>query len=138
MVTENKTQENDSSVGNFINSLDNEQVIDDCLKLIEMMTKISGHEPKMWGPSIIGFGKYHYRYDSGREGDMPVIAFAPRKGKLVLYLEQELIQFSELLEKLGKHTTSKACVYIKRLSDVDEVVLSKIADRSYQQTLKRD
>ena len=137
MITENKTQETDSSADDFINSLDNEQAINDCLKLIAIMTKISGHEPKMWGPSIIGFGKYHYKYATGREGDMPVIAFAPRKGKLVLYLEQELIQFSELLEKLGKHTTSKACLYIKRLSDVDEIVLTQIIEQSYQRTLSQ-
>jgi hypothetical protein len=135
MATENKTQETDSSVHDFISSLGNEQVIDDCLKLIAMMTKISGYEPKMWGPSIIGFGKYHYKYATGREGDMPVIAFAPRKGKLVLYLEQELIQFSQLLEKLGKHTTSKACLYIKRLSDVDEIVLAQIIKDSFDRTM---
>lgn len=133
MATENKTQETDGSVSDFINSLDDEQVTSDCLKLIEIMSKVSGCEPKMWGPSIIGFDKYHYKYESGREGDSPVVAFSPRKGKLVVYVD-ETAHFSELLTKLGKHTTGKVCVYIKQLSDVDTAVLTELIEKSYHYT----
>lgn len=139
MTTENKTQETDSSVTDFINSLEDEQVISDCLKLIEMMGTVSGHPPKMWGPSIIGFDKYHYKYESGREGDAPVIAFSPRKGKLTVYVEETTQhQYPELFAHLGKHTTSKVCIYIKHLSDIDTTVLLEIVEKSYSYTKSLD
>ena len=97
------------------------------------MSKISGHEPKMWGPSIIGFDKYHYKYASGREGDGPVISFSPRKGKLTVYVEESMMG-SELFARLGKHSTSKVCIYIKRLSDIDMSVLVQILEKSYNYT----
>jgi hypothetical protein len=132
LATENKTQETDGSVTDFVNALDNEQVISDCLQLIAVMQRISGHEPKMWGPSIIGFDKYHYKYESGREGDAPVIAFSPRKGKLTVYIDAgDPARYPELFASLGKHTTSKVCIYIKRLSDIDMSVLSQIVEKSY-------
>ncbi len=133
MATENKTQETDNSVSDFINSLNNEQVTSDCLELIEMMSKISGHEPKMWGPSIIGFDTYHYKYESGREGDAPVIAFSPRKNNITVYVD-ETARFPEFLAKLGKHTTGKVCVYFKHLSDIDTSVLSQLIEKSYSYT----
>lgn len=134
MATKNKTQQNDGSVTEFINSLENEQVIADCLQLVEIMQKISGCKPKMWGPSIIGFDKYHYKYASGREGDAPVIAFSPRKGKITVYVD-ETTRFSDLLARLGKHTSSsRVCVYIKRLSDVDIAVLTELIEQSYNYT----
>lgn len=130
MTKENKTQQNDGSVTNFINSLDDDQVIADCLKLIEMMSKISGHEPKMWGPSIVGFDTYHYKYDSGREGDSLVIGFSPRKGKITIY-GGGTDQHPELFAQLGKHTTGKSCIYFKRLSDIDVAVLTQLLKKSY-------
>lgn len=133
MTTENKTQPTDGSVQDFITALGDERVISDCLQLIEMMRTISAHEPVMWGPSIIGFDSYHYKYASGREGDAPVIAFSPRKGKLTVYIE-ESVQGSELFSSLGTYATSKVCIYIKRLSDIDVNVLSRIIKASYQHT----
>jgi hypothetical protein len=139
MATENKTQETDNSVTDFISSLDDEQTISDCLKLVEMMRNISGHEPRMWGPAIIGFDKYHYKYESGREGDAPVIAFSPRKGKLTIYKDvDETTRNPELFVRLGEHTTSKVCIYIKRLSDIDMSVLSQIIEKSYNYTKSLD
>lgn len=137
MAIENKTKESDSVVTDFIYSLENEQVISDCLKLTEIMSKVSGHEPKMWGASIIGFDKYHYVYESGREGDAPVLGFSPRKGKLTLYIEAGMMA-SKLFDKLGKHTTSKVCIYIKRLSDIDTSTLLKILEESYHYTKSLD
>jgi hypothetical protein len=135
MATENKTQETDSSVTDFVNSLGNEQVIGDCLALIEMMSKVSGHKPKMWGPAIIGFDKYHYKYESGREGDAPVIAFSPRKGKLTVYKDvNDTARYPELFANLGNYTTSKVCIYTKRLSDIDMSVLAQILEKSYSHT----
>lgn len=135
MTKENKTQENDSPVMGFVGLLDDKQVISDCLEIIEIMRKVSGHEPKMWGSSIIGFDKYHYKYASGREGDAPVIGFSPRKGKLVVYID-ETVRFPELLARLGKHTTGKVCVYFKRLSDIDVSVLTQLIEESYIYTKK--
>jgi hypothetical protein len=137
MTNENKTQENDSSVTDFLDSLEDEQVISDCLQLVEMMSKISGHKPKMWGTSIVGFDKYHYKYASGREGDAPVIAFSPRKGKITVYVD-ETAQFTDILSKLGKHTTSRVCVYIKHLSDIDTSVLYDLIETSYKYTKSLD
>jgi hypothetical protein len=135
MATMNKTQETSSSVADFINSLGDARVISDCQKLIEIMSKVSGHEPKMWGPAIIGFDKYHYHYESGREGDSPVIAFSPRKGKLTVYKDMEdMDRHPELFARLGKHATSKVCIYIKQLSDIDAAVLAQILEKSYSHT----
>lgn len=133
MATENKTKQTDSSVLDFVQSLGDEQVASDCLELIAMMHKVSGHEPKMWGPSIIGFDAYHYKYASGHEGDAPVIAFSPRKGKLTIYAD-DTSKYTELLAALGKHSTGKVCIYIKRLSDIDMSVLTKIMQQSYKAT----
>jgi hypothetical protein len=91
---------------------------------------VAGEKPKMWGPSIIGFGSYHYKYESGREGDMPVIAFSPRKGATVLYGMTGFNDAAALLAKLGKHTTGKGCLYIKKLADVDQHVLETLVVKS--------
>jgi hypothetical protein len=99
----------------------------DAKALIKLMQKAAGEKPKMWGPSIIGFGSHHYVYDSGREGDMPVIAFSPRKAATVLY---GLSNAEALLPKLGKHTRGKGCIYIKKLSDVDQKVLETMAAKA--------
>jgi hypothetical protein len=132
------TGQNNSSVEDFVASIDDEQTVKDCLVLIEMMQQISGHEPKMWNIGTIGFGNYHYRYDSGREGDGQTISFYPRKGKITLYLMDGTIRHSELLALLGKHTTSRVCVYIKRLDDVQLPILEKIVRQSYDYIKSQD
>ena len=125
------TDEDDRSVDDYIASLDDETV-QDSATLIEMMRRISGHEPALWNIGTIGFGTYHYRYDSGREGDGHTIGFYPRKGKLTIYLMDGTARHSALLAKLGKHSTTGYCVYIRRLSDVDLPVLERIARESYE------
>ncbi len=119
----NKTIENETSVQDFLNSVKDEQKREDSFKILDMMQEISGYEPKMWGTSIIGFGSYHYKYDSGREGDMCRIGFSPRAQSLTLYMITGYSESSDDLARLGKHKTGKSCLYIKRLSDVDEDVL---------------
>lgn len=128
--SENKTKENEVSVDDFISAVTDEPQRLDAIKIADMMTRVSGYPPKMWGPSIIGFGSYHYKYDSGREGDMCRIGFSPRKGKTVLYIVDGFAEHGALLEKLGKFKTGKSCLYVKRLSDVDEKVLEEICVRS--------
>jgi len=133
----NPTQ-NNTSVKEYIASLDDEQSIADCHVLIEMMQRISGHEPKMWNVGTIGFDTYHYKYDSGREGDNHMIGFYPRKGKITVYLMDGTIRYSELLARLGKHSTSRVCVYIKRLSDIELPILEQIVQQSYEYIKSQD
>ena len=125
------TAKNESSVKDYIASLD-EQTVKDSHLLIEMMQRISAHKPKMWNVGTIGFDSYHYKYDSGREGDGHVIGFYPRKGKITVYLMDGTARHSELLAKLGKHTKTGYCVYIKRLSDIDLRILEQIVQQSYE------
>lgn len=116
----NKTQFTGEEVTAFIERfVDNEQKRNDSLELIRIMQEVSGHPPRMWGPSIIGFGSYHYRYDSGHEGDAPLLGFSPRKAAISLYVFTGLDEHAHLLEGLGKYTMGKACIYVKRLSDID-------------------
>jgi hypothetical protein len=103
-----------------------------------MMQRISGHAPKMWNVGTIGFDTYHYKYDSGREGDSQIIGFYPRKGKITVYLMDGTMRYSELLARLGKHTTSRVCVYIKRLSDVQLPILEQIVQQSYEYVKSQD
>jgi Domain of unknown function (DU1801) len=128
--TDNKTTPSAISADAFIEAVADEQQRDDARKIAAMMTRLSGHAPQMWGPSIIGFGSYHYVYDSGREGTMCRIGFSPRKGQTVVYVTDGYAGKAELLAKLGKHKTGKACLYIKKLADVDEAVLEEICARS--------
>ncbi|MFE6256487.1 DUF1801 domain-containing protein [Agromyces sp. NPDC057865] len=123
--------QDDRSVDEYLASLD-EQTATDSETLIEMMRRISGQEPTLWNVGTIGFGTYHYRYESGREGDGHTIGFYPRKGKLTVYLMDGTARHSALLAELGKHSTTGYCVYIKRLSDVDPVVLERIVRASYE------
>jgi Domain of unknown function (DU1801) len=123
---EAKTKPTETSVGAFIDAVADERQRADAHKIAAMMERLSGHKPKMWGPSIIGFGSYHYKYDSGREGDMCRIGFSPRKANIVLYLIDGFDSQAALLEKLGKHKTGKSCLYIKRLSEIDETILEKL------------
>jgi hypothetical protein len=132
-----KTIKNDNSVEEFLNTVENNQRRTDSFKVLEMMQEVTGEEPKMWGPSIVGFGEYHYRYASGHEGDAPLVAFSPRKQSLTLYVmdcdtDEEDPVFQNLLQQLGKHKTSKACLYINKLSDVDQTVLSKLILNAYE------
>lgn len=121
----NKTQPTENDVMEFIDRFANtEQKKEDSYKLIELMRDISGFEPNMWGPSIIGFGSYHYKYDSGHEGDAPLIGFSPRKAAISLYVFTGLDKHAHLLEGLGKFKMGKACIYVKRLSDIDTECLS--------------
>ncbi len=120
----------DRAVDDYLASLD-EQTVNDSETLIAMMRRISGHEPTLWNVGTIGFGTYHYKYDSGREGDGLTIGFYPRKGKLTIYLMDGTARHSELLAKLGKHSTTGYCVYIKRLSEVDLHVLEQLVRESY-------
>lgn len=136
--SKNKTTQNNTSVKEFIASLDDEQSVTDCHVLIEMMQRISGHEPKMWNVDTIGFDTYHYKYDSGREGDSQTIGFYPRKGKITVYLMDGTVRYSELLARLGKHTTSRVCVYIKRLSDIELPILEQIVQQSYEYIKSQD
>jgi hypothetical protein len=120
---------NDSSVNDYIASLD-EQTAKDSQVLIDMMRRISGHAPKLWNVGTIGFDTYHYKYDSGREGDGHVIGFYPRKGKITVYLMDGTARHADLLAKLGKHTTTGYCVYVKRLSDIELPILEQIVQQS--------
>ena len=136
-MTNNHSSQNDSSVKDYIASLD-EQTVKDSHVLIEMMQRISGHQPKKWNAGTIGFDTYHYKYDSGREGDGLVIGFYPRKGKITVYLMDGTARHAELLAKLGKHTTTGYCLYIKRLSDIDMPVLEQIVQQSYAYIKSQD
>lgn len=127
-----KTVQTELSVEKFINSITEESKKADCFKLIELIREVSGFEPKLWGTSIIGFGFYHYKYESGREGDAPLVAFSPRKSEIALYLSSSIPEREELLQKLGKHKTAKACVYLKTLEGVSQDVLKKLIERSLQ------
>jgi hypothetical protein len=125
-MAENKTKPTTLSVSAFIDALTDAGRRADAKALLKLMQSAAGEKPKMWGPSIIGFGSYHYKYESEREGDMPVIAFSPRKGATVLYGMTGFNDAAALLAKLGKHTTGKGCLYIKKLADVDQHVLKTL------------
>lgn len=126
-MAENKTKPTEQSVPEFIEEFANtEQKKQDSYELLELMEKFSGHKPKMWGPSIIGFGKYHYKYASGHEGDAPLIGFSPRKSAISLYVFTGLDKHKHLLEDLGKFKMGKACIYVKKLSDIDKKQLEKL------------
>jgi hypothetical protein len=129
-MAENKTKSTKLSVVGFIDGLTDPAKRADAKALVKVMQSAAGEKPKMWGPSIIGFGSYHYKYESGREGDMPVIAFSPRKAATVLYGMTGFSEAAALLAKLGKHTTGKGCPYIKKLADVDQQVLETLVVKS--------
>jgi hypothetical protein len=129
-MAENKTKPTRVSVAAFIAALADPTKRADAQALVKLMQSVAGEKPKMWGPSIIGFGSYHYRYESGREGDMPLIGFSPRKAATVLYNMLGFSDSAALLANLGKHTTGKGCLYIKKLADVDQKVLQALAVKS--------
>ena len=125
-MAEPKTKPTNQSVKDFLNEIPEAERRADCFTVAKMMEEITGEKPKMWGPSIVGFGTYHYKYASGREGDWPVAAFSPRKKDLTVYLMVGFDKHEELMEKLGKHGTGKSCLYIKRLSDIHLPTLKKL------------
>ena len=125
-----KTKPTEFSVAEFIDQLPDSPQRADAKALVKLLQKASGEKPKMWGPAIIGFGAYHYKYESGREGDMPLVAFSPRKAATVLYNLTGFPGADALLAKLGKHSTGKACLNIKKLSDVDLAVLKELATQA--------
>lgn len=134
-MSDNKTVPTTATVDSFLATV-SQQRADEARELIRMMERISGHPAVMWGPSIIGFGSYHYRYESGREGDMPLIAFSPRKAQLVLYVLDDATNYTEILGRLGKHKTSKACLYITKLADVDAAVLEELVTAAHKNAAK--
>ena len=125
-MAEAKTQPTNQSVKEFLNQIQEPERRADCFEIVKIMEKITGEKPTMWGPSIVGFGSYHYKYASGREGDWPMTGFSPRKKDLTLYIMMGFEKHADLMEKLGKHSTSKSCLYIKRLSDVHIPTLKKL------------
>ena len=125
-MAEAKTKQTNASVEKFLREIPDPVKREDSMKVAAMMTEITRHKPKMWGPNIVGFGSRHYKYASGQEGDWPVVAFSPRKQNLTLYIMGGLTEDNELLKKLGKHTIGKSCLYIKRLSDIDTPTLKKL------------
>ena len=131
-MAEVKTKKNEASVEGFLAAIEGEQKQADSRKIVEMMKTITGEEPAMWGGSIVGCGSHHYKYDSGREGDWMKVGFAPRKQNLTLYIMSGFSRFDELMSRLGKHSTGKSCLYIKKLEDVDLGVLRQIISRSLE------
>jgi hypothetical protein len=132
-MAENKTKPTKSSVTAILNKIKDQQSRADCFALVEMMQKVSKSEPVMWGSAIVGFGAYHYVYDSGREGDMILIGFSPRKQYISIYLMGGLNKVEEELPKLGKHKVGGGCLYIKSLSDVNVTVLKNIFTKAYRE-----
>jgi hypothetical protein len=126
-MAKNKTTETAANVEDFINSFaDTEQKRKDSFELLKLMKSETGHDPKMWGPSIVGFGSYHYKYESGHEGDAPLIGFSPRKGAISLYAFTGLEEHEHLLANLGKFKKGKACIYVKKLSDINQNELKRL------------
>jgi len=130
-MAENKTAPTDASVDEFIAAIDNKRRRADAETALAIHKEVTGLPPVMWGPSIIGFGSYHYKYDSGREGDMPAAGFSPRKSNMTFYIGDEFEDAEVLLTKLGKHKKSVACLYINKLDDVDLEVLREIIARQF-------
>lgn len=127
-MAKNKTNETNNSVIDFINEIADETKRNDSLVLIDLMKTQTGFEPKMWGPSIIGFGSYYYKYDSGHEGTSALVGFSPRANAITLYLSAMLHEREDLLQKFGKHKTSKGCIYVKKLADINTDILQKMIE----------
>lgn len=125
-----KTKKTTASVSKFIDDIGDDQQREDSRRVLDIMKKATGAEPKMWGSSLVGFGDYHYKYESGRENDWFVTGFSPRKGNLTLYFMTGFDRYASLLERLGKHKTGKGCLHIKKLDDVDVGVLGELVTAS--------
>jgi hypothetical protein len=133
-----KTQQTEVRVSAFLDAVENEQRRADCRVVADLMRAVTGEDPKLWGPSIVGFGSYHYKYASGREGDWFVTGFSPRKQDLTLYIMAGFDRYDELMAKLGKYKTGKSCLYLKRLSDVDLGVLRELVTASVEAMRSRE
>lgn len=136
-MAENKTQPTQASVADYIASRGSEEQQQDCARLMALLKKVTRQQPKMWGPSIVGYGSYHYKYDSGREGEACLTGFAIRKAELVVYLSAEGPDQAALLPRLGKHKMGKSCLYFKRLGDLDTAVLEKLVAGSVAELKRR-
>jgi len=132
-MAENKTKQTNASIDKFIGSIKEEATREDCYKIIKLMKSVTKEEPKMWGPSIVGFGTYQYKYASGREGDMCIAGFSPRKNNLTIYLMPGFEKQKDNLKKLGKHKTGGSCLYLKSLNDVDVKVLKEMIASSVKE-----
>lgn len=128
-MAELKTKPTQSSVSAFLNNIADEQRRKDCQKLARIMTRVTKATPRMWGPSIVGFGEYHYTYDSGREGDWFLTGFSPRKGDLTLYISSGFDGHEDLMRRLGRHKTGRSCLYVRKLDDIDLDVLTALLER---------
>jgi len=135
-VAENKTRPNRKSIMKFLEGVTPVKRREDGQRLLQIMSEITGEEPKMWGTSIIGFGSYHYQYESGREGDSPMTGFSPRKASLSVYIMGGFPRHESLMSKLGKYKTGKSCLYINKLEDVDEKVLRQLIKASWSHMKK--
>jgi hypothetical protein len=136
-MAEPKTKPTEQSVDHFLEKVPDEKVRQDCNALVKLMKKVTGSAPKMWGPGIIGFDKYHYKYDSGHEGDICLTGFSPRKDKLSLYVLAGAPGQTELLNKLGKHKAGKGCLYIRKLEDVDLGILESLVSQGVAHLKKK-
>lgn len=134
-MAEIKTRQNEQSVEGFLNKVENEKKREDSFTVLELMKEVTGLEPKMWGDAIVGFGQCHYKYASGREGDMPLVGFSPRKQNLTLYVLSGAEGEDALLQKLGKHTIGKSCLYLKKLADVDQGTLRELIRQCVEHSL---
>jgi len=136
-MAELKTKKTEKSVEKFLKSVKDIGQREDSFTVLKMMQQVTKSEPKMWGPSIVGFGTYHYKYESGREGDWPLTGFSPRKGNLSLYIMGGFDEKSDQMKKLGKFKTGKCCLYIKKLEDVDMSVLKDLVKSSVEVMKKK-
>jgi Domain of unknown function (DU1801) len=136
-MSENKTKPTSANVVAFLNKIQSPQLRDDCLTILKMMQTVSKLEPVMWGSAIIGFGTYHYVYESGREGDTILIGFSPRKQNITFYLMGGLKNVEDELSKLGKYKTGKGCLYIKSLSDVNLEILKKVFAKAFKEGMRK-
>jgi Domain of unknown function (DU1801) len=135
-MAELKTRVNRASADKFLKGIKDEQKRQDCFKILEIMRKATKAGPKMWGTSIVGFGSYHYKYESGREGDWFLTGFSPRKQNLTLYIMPGFDEYDDLMKILGKHSVGKSCLYIKKLEDVDTEVLKELVTKSVRKMAK--
>jgi hypothetical protein len=135
-MAELKTKPNDQSVEAFLNSVADEKKRRDCFTILELMQQVTGTEPEMWGSTIVGFGRYHYKYASGREGDWFLTGFSPRKQNLTLYIMAGFTEYEALLSKLGKHSTGKSCLYIKKIEDIDLEALRELVRQSVEHVVR--
>jgi hypothetical protein len=135
-MPEQKTKPTEQNVAAFLDAVPDEGKRRDSYTIVEIMQRVTGEEPKMWGPSMVGFGSYHYTYASGTSGDSFISGFSPRKQNLTLYIQGGFDQYDDLLSRLGKHSTGKACLYVKRLGDIDMSVLEELITRSVEHMSK--